>query len=101
MTTLQSATEDRIAIHTVRNPAAGQTVEIAAGNRLDVRFTTGITSRWEIVRRPVNLVPLALGRASFSFLAFRTDVPVQELVLRRVGGRHGDDTRVLQVVTLA
>ncbi|SFD03865.1 hypothetical protein SAMN04487968_1252 [Nocardioides terrae] len=95
MTMLQAATEDRIAIHTVKNPAAGQLVEIGAGNRLDVKFTHGLTSSWEVVTRPVNLVPLAVGRASFSFLAFRTDVPVQELVLRRSSG----ETRTLRVVT--
>ncbi|MDH2412827.1 hypothetical protein [Nocardioides sp. CER19] len=99
MTTLQSSA-DTIEIFTVRNPATGQVVEIDAGNRLDVRFSgTGLVSRWEIVERPCNLVPLAVGRASFSFLAFRSDVPVQELVLRRSGGVRGDETRRLRVVT--
>jgi hypothetical protein len=99
MTTLQSPS-DTIEILTVKDPAAGSVVEIDAGNRLDVRFSrTGLTSRWEVVERPCNLVPLAVRRASFSFLAFRSDVPVQELVLRRVGGVRGDETRVVRVVT--
>jgi hypothetical protein len=97
VTMLESTTHDRIAIHVVKNPAAGQIVEIPAGDRLDVRFTrVGLTSTWEVVERPVNLVPLAVGRTSFSFLAFRSDVPVQELVLRRSNG----ETRILCVVTL-
>jgi hypothetical protein len=101
MTTLQTATEDRIAIETVKNPTAGQIVEIGAGNRLDVRFThVGVPHRWEIVERPANLVPLAVGRTSFSFLAFRSDVTVQELVMRRVGGVRGGEIRTLRVVTL-
>jgi hypothetical protein len=99
MTTLQSSA-DTIEILTVRNPAPGEVVEIDAGNRLDVRFSgTGLVARWEIVERPCNLVPLAVGRASFSFLAFRSDVPVQRLVLRRTGGVRGDETRTLRVVT--
>ena len=99
MTTLQSPS-DTISIRTVRNPAAGQVVEIDAGNRLDVRFShVGLASRWEVVQRPCNLVPLSLGRASFSFLAFRSDVAVQELVLRRSGGVRPEETRTLRVVT--
>jgi hypothetical protein len=99
MTVLQS-TNDTIAIVTVRNPVAGQLVEIEAGHRLDVRFSgTGLVTRWEVVERPCNLVPLAVGRRSFSFLAFRSDVPVQELVLRRSGGVQGEETRVVRVVT--
>jgi hypothetical protein len=99
MTTLQS-TSDSIDILTVRDPAAGDLVEIEAGNRLDVRFSGGgLVSRWDVVERPCNLVPLAIGRRSFSFLVFRCDVPVQELVLRRTGGVRGDETRVVRVRT--
>ena len=99
MTTLQQ-TSDTIEIFTVKDPAAGAIVEIAAGNRLDVRFSgSGLVSHWEVVERPCNLVPLALGRTSFSFLAFRSDVPVQELVLRRTGGVRAGETRTLRVVT--
>jgi hypothetical protein len=100
MTTLQQTSTDTIQILTVKDPAAGDLVEIAAGNRLDVRFSgSGLVSHWEVVARPCNLVPLALGRTSFSFLAFRSDVPVQELVLRRAGGVRAGETRTLRVVT--
>jgi hypothetical protein len=44
-------------------------------------------------------VPLALTRSSFSFVVFRTDVPVQELVLRRTGRVRGGERRVLRVAT--
>jgi hypothetical protein len=98
MTPVQSA-DDTIEIVTVKDPAAGAVVEIGAGNRLDIRFSgRGVTSSWQLVERPCNLVPLAVGRRSFSFLAFRSDVPVHELVVRRVGVR-GTETRVLRVVT--
>jgi hypothetical protein len=100
MTVLQSSATDTIGIVTVRDPAAGDLVEIDAGNRLDVRFSgTGIVTRWEVVEWPRNLVPLAVGRRSFSFLAFRSDAPVAELVLRRTGGVRGEETRVVRVVT--
>jgi hypothetical protein len=100
MAMFQTATEDTIAIHTVENPAAGEVVTIDAGNRLDVRFThVGLTSRWEVVEWPRNLVPLAIGRTSFSFLAFRSDTPVQDLVLRRTGAVRGRETRVIRIVT--
>ena len=93
MTTLQQSSTDTISILTVKDPAAGHVVEIGAGNRLDLRFShTGLASRWEVVERPRNLVPLAVGRTSFSFLAFRSDVPVQELVLRRTGGVRAGET---------
>lgn len=98
--TALSSTSDTISIHTVKNPGAGDVVEVEAGDRLDVRFThVSLVSRWEIVERPCNLVPLAVGRASFSFLAFRSDVPVQELVLRRTGGVRAEETRTVRVVT--
>jgi hypothetical protein len=97
---LESTVEDRIEIHTVKNPASGRTVEIPAGDRLDVRFThVGVTARWEVVARPHNLVPLAIGRTSFSFLVFRSDQPVQELVFRKVGVR-GAETRTLHVAAI-
>lgn len=100
MTTLQQTTTDTIEIYSVKDPAAGDIVEIGAGHRLDVRFSgSGLVSHWEIVERPCNLVPLAVGRTSFSFLAFRSDVPVQELVLRRTGGVRGGETRTLRIVT--
>jgi hypothetical protein len=104
MTTLQGppSTErgDTIDILTVRDPAAGDVVEIEAGNRLDLRFSgSGLVSRWEVVARPCNLVPLQVGRRAFSFLAFRSDVAVQELVLRRIGGVRGDETRTVRIVT--
>lgn len=98
MTAVQTAV-DTIEIVTVRDPAAGDVVEIDAGNRLDVRFSgAGVASHWQLVERPCNLVPLAIGRRSFSFLAFRSDEPVHELVLRRSGVRGGE-TRVVRVVT--
>ena len=100
MTITEPVSEERIAIHTVKNPAPDDTVEIPAGNRLDVRFShVGLTARWEVVERPCNLVPLAVGRTSFSFLAFRTNEPVQQLVLRKVGGVR-EETRTLRVVTV-
>ena len=97
MTMMQTAA-DTIEIVTLKDPAAGDIVEIAAGNRLDVRFSGPGPSHWELVERPCNLVPLAVRRRSFSFLAFRSDEPVHELVLRRSGMRGGE-TRVLRVVT--
>ncbi|GAB7006561.1 hypothetical protein JCM18899A_40340 [Nocardioides sp. AN3] len=104
MTTLQQPSSpehgDTIDVLTVRDPAGGAVVEIEAGNRLDLRFSgTGLVSHWEVVARPCNLVPLQVGRRSFSFLAFRSDVAVQDLVLRRSGGVRADETRTLRVVT--
>jgi len=97
---VMQTTSDTISIHTVRDPAPGALVEVDAGNRLDVRFSgTGLVSRWEVVERPCNLVPLAVGRTSCCFLAFRSDVAVQELVLRRSGGVRSGETRVVRVVT--
>jgi hypothetical protein len=99
MTAVQTAV-DTIEIVTVRDPAAGEVVEIEAGNRLDVRFGgAGVGAHWELVERPCNLVPLAIGRRSFSFLAFRSDEPVHELVLRRTRGLRAGETRVVRVVT--
>ena len=97
MTAVQTAV-DTIEIVTLKDPAAGDIVEIAAGNRLDVRFSGPVASHWELVERPCNLVPLAVRRRSFSFLAFRSDEPVHELVLRRSGVRGGE-TRVVRVLT--
>jgi len=97
MTALPTAV-DTIEIVTVKDPAAGDVVEIEAGNRLDVRFSGPMASHWQLVERPCNLVPLAIGRRSFSFLAFRSDEPVHELVLRRSGVRGGE-TRVVRVLT--
>jgi hypothetical protein len=90
----------RMQVYVVKDPAPGELVEVEAGSRLDVRFAgAGLVSRWEVVGRPCNLVPLVLNRASFSFVVFRTDVPVQELVLRRTGGIRAGETRVLRIVT--
>jgi hypothetical protein len=84
----------------VKDPAPGELVEVGAGSRLDVRFAGGgLLARWEVLSRPRHLVPLTLTRSSFSFVVFRTDEPVQELVLRRTGGARGGETRVLRVVT--
>ena len=61
--------EQRSPIETylVEDPDPGQIVEVKPGNRLDVRFTSGLVSRWEIEECPLSLVPLLIGRSSFSF----------------------------------
>ena len=84
MTTTRST-----AVHVVQDPQPGQHLVVPAGSRLAVRFRRrGLgLSRWEVVDRPGNLLPLEEGPHGFLFLVFDADATGEQplrLVRRRV-----------------
>jgi hypothetical protein len=84
MTTTRST-----AVHVIQDPQPGQHLVVPAGTRLAVRFRRrGLgLSRWEVVDRPGNLLPLEEGPHGFLFLVFDADATGEQplrLVRRRV-----------------
>src|SRR6478735_9018157 len=62
-------------VHVIQDPQPGQRVTVPAGSRLAVRFRRrGLgLSRWQVVDRPGNLLPLEEGPPGFLFLVFDAD----------------------------
>ena len=75
MTTTRST-----AVHVIQDPQPGQHLVVPAGTRLAVRFRRrGLgLSRWEVVDRPGNLLPLEEGPHGFLFLVFDADATADQ-----------------------
>ena len=86
----------------VQDPQPGQHLVVPAGSRLAVRFRRrGLgLSRWQVVDRPGNLLPLEEGPHGFLFLVFdgddTEDQPLR-LVRRRVDRSGPGEVRDLTV----
>ena len=89
-------------VHVIQDPQPGQHLVVPAGTRLAVRFRRrGLgLSRWQVVDRPGNLLPLEEGPHGFLFLVFDGDVaddrPLR-LVRRRVDRSGPGEVRDLTV----
>ncbi|GAA4748238.1 hypothetical protein GCM10023350_36460 [Nocardioides endophyticus] len=91
-----------IPVHVIQDPQPGQHLVVPAGSRLAVRFRRrGLgLSRWQVVDRPGNLLPLEEGPHGFLFLVFDADEaegrPLR-LVRRRVDRSGPGEVRDLTV----
>ena len=90
------------AVHVVQDPQPGQHLVVPAGSRLAVRFRRrGLgLSRWQVVDRPGNLLPLEEGPHGFLFLVFDADATGDQplrLVRRRVDRSGPGEVRDLTV----
>ena len=76
------------AVQVVQDPQPGQHLVVPAGTRLAVRFRRrGLgLSRWQVVDRPGNLLPLEEGPHGFLFLVFDADA-TEDQPLRLVRNR--------------
>jgi hypothetical protein len=89
-------------VHVIQDPQPGQHLVVPAGTRLAVRFRRrGLgLSRWQVVDRPGNLLPLEEGPHGFLFLVFDAneaeDRPLR-LVRRRVDRSGPGEVRDLTV----
>jgi len=89
-------------VHVIQDPQPGQHLVVPAGSRLAVRFRRrGLgLSRWQVVDRPGNLLPLEEGPHGFLFLVFdggdADDRPLR-LVRRRVDRSGPGEVRDLTV----
>jgi hypothetical protein len=89
-------------VHVIQDPQPGQHLVVPAGSRLAVRFRRrGLgLSRWQVVDRPGNLLPLEEGPHGFLFLVFDAneaeDRPLR-LVRRRVDRSGPGEVRDLTV----
>jgi hypothetical protein len=88
-------------VHVVHDPQPGQQLTVRAGTRLAVRFRRrGLgLSRWQVLDRPGNLLPLEEGPHGFLFLVFDADAEEQplRLVRRRVDRSGPGEVRDLVV----
>lgn len=89
-------------VHVIQDPQPGQQLVVAAGTRLAVRFRRrGLgLSRWEVMDRPGNLLPLEEGPHGFLFLVFDADATGDQplrLVRRRVDRSGPGEVRDLTV----
>jgi hypothetical protein len=89
-------------VHVIQDPQPGQHVIVPAGARLAVRFRRrGLgLSRWQVVDRPGNLLPLEEGPHGFLFLVFDPDATGDQplrLVRRRVDRAGPGEVRDLTV----
>ncbi len=101
MTVMTSPTRST-AVHVVQDPQPGQRLVVPAGSRLALRFRRrGLgLSRWEVVDRPGNLLPLEEGPHGFLFLVFDADATGDQplrLVRRRVDRSDPGELRDLTV----
>jgi hypothetical protein len=97
MTTTRST-----AVHVIQDPQPGQHLVVPAGSRLAVRFRRrGLgLSRWQVVDRPGNLLPLEEGPHGFLFLVFDADATEDQplrLVRQRVDRSGPGEVRDLTV----
>jgi hypothetical protein len=89
-------------VHVVQDPQPGLQLVVPAGTRLAVRFRRrGLgLSRWQVMDRPGNLLPLEEGPHGFLFLVFDAaaseDQPLR-LVRRRVDRSGPGEVRDLTV----
>lgn len=86
----------------IQDPQSGQHLVVPAGSRLAVRFRRrGLgLSRWQVVDRPGNLLPLEEGPHGFLFLVFDADATEDRplrLVRRRVDRSGPGEVRDLTV----
>ena len=89
-------------VHVIQDPHPGQHVVVPAGARLAVRFRRrGLgLSRWQVVDRPGNLLPLEEGPHGFLFLVFDADATGDQplrLIRRRVDRSGPGEVRDLTV----
>jgi hypothetical protein len=89
-------------VHVVHDPHPGQQLTVPAGSRLAVKFRRrGLgLSRWEVLDRPGNLLPLEESPHGFLFLVFdaeETDGQPLRLVRRRVDRSEPGEVRDLVV----
>jgi hypothetical protein len=89
-------------VHVIQDPQPGQHLVVPAGSRLAVRFRRrGLgLSRWQVVDRPGNLLPLEEGPHGFLFLVFDADEAEDRplrLVRRRVDRSGPGEVRDLIV----
>jgi hypothetical protein len=89
-------------VHVIQDPQPGQHLVVPAGSRLAVRFRRrGLgLSRWQVVDRPGNLLPLEEGPHGFLFLVFDADEAEDRplrLVRRRVDRSGPGEVRDLTV----
>ncbi|GAA1778358.1 hypothetical protein GCM10009795_025610 [Nocardioides hankookensis] len=89
-------------VHVIQDPQPGQHVVVPAGARLAVRFRRrGLgLSRWQVVDRPGNLLPLEEGPHGFLFLVFDADATEDQplrLIRRRVDRSGPGEVRDLTV----
>ena len=89
-------------VHVIQDPQPGQHVVVPAGARLAVRFRRrGLgLSRWQVVDRPGNLLPLEEGPHGFLFLVFDADATEDQplrLVRHRVDRSGPGEVRDLTV----
>ena len=97
MTTTRST-----AVHVIQDPQPGQHLVVPAGSRLALRFRRrGLgLSRWQVVDRPGNLLPLEEGPHGFLFLVFDADATEDQplrLVRQRVDRSGPGEVRDLTV----
>jgi hypothetical protein len=86
----------------IQDPQPGLQLVVPAGTRLAVRFRRrGLgLSRWQVMDRPGNLLPLEEGPHGFLFLVFDADATEDQplrLVRRRVDRSGPGEVRDLTV----
>jgi hypothetical protein len=89
-------------VHVVHDPQPGQQLTVPAGCRLAVKFRRrGLgLSRWEVLDRPGNLLPLEESPHGFLFLVFDPEATGEQplrLVRRRVDRADPGEVRDLVV----
>ena len=89
-------------VHVVHDPHPGQQLTVPAGCRLAVKFRRrGLgLSRWEVLDRPGNLLPLEESPHGFLFLVFEAEGTATQplrLIRRRVDRSGAGEVRDLVV----